>query len=552
MQTDAELLRQYVEDGSEAAFRELVRRHLGLVYSAAVRHAGGSKTLAEDVAQSVFIILARQGPSLTSHETLVGWLHICTRFTTLRALRDARRRQHRERKAVAMGINESTSVCWDQVRPLLDEAVAKLNGADRQAVLLRFFQGRSHREVGSALGVTEDAARVRVDRALEKLRGQFARRGIFTTGALLGETILAHAAEVEPAGLAGRVNAASAAGTANAAWVAVILRLIFMSTKKKIAIAAALILLAGLFTVVWPKWAGSSAPEKARSQNSANKIAVRLSTGKSAVAAPRLAEAPVSSPEAVAVASAPSSSAVFGQIVAAITLPPPPAAPAAPGGSGGSGGRGANRAQNIYAGLSLKLNLTQEQLDEYMKIMAASRERVVAVNQDARSRFTEDQIIEMTNIAGKQMIPNDPATLDPTAFVDAMNEKINDQLGITAQLQAIKDDTNAQLQLLLGSKDKFQTYQTFMSQSGVRQWVIGSYGRALQTAGAPELTTNQQEALVEIVAKSLQPGDWFGGFSQLPQVVDQASTILTPEQIEVLKTNPKGNGLSYYQLHRAP
>ncbi|MGH8337488.1 MAG: RNA polymerase sigma factor, partial [Gammaproteobacteria bacterium] len=206
MPTDRELLCQYAEEGSEAAFAELVRRHVGLVYSAAVRQAGGNVSLAEDITQTVFIILARQAPTLVRHETLVGWLHTSVRYTTLRSLRDLRRRQAREQKAVAMETNASPNVPWEQVKPLLDEAVGQLNEPDRQAVLLRFFQGRSHREVGEALGQTEDAARVRVDRAVEKLRRYFVRRGIVTTGVLLGETILANAAEIEPAGLAGKVS----------------------------------------------------------------------------------------------------------------------------------------------------------------------------------------------------------------------------------------------------------------------------------------------------------------------------------------------------------
>jgi len=551
MQTDAELLRQYVEDGYEPAFSELVRRHLGLVYSAAVRQVGGNPGLAEDIAQTVFIHLARQAPALAAHDSLVGWLHTCTRYTSLRALRDARRRQHRELTALAMEINDTPQISWDKVRPLLDEVVGRLNSADRQAVLLRYFQGRSHREVGAALGVTEDAARVRVDRALEKLRGQFARRGIVTTGTLLGETILAHAGEAEPVGLAGRVKAATAVGTPPLGWGGLILSLILMSTKKKIMIAAALLLLAGLLTIMWPKWAGSPSSEHLPAQISTNQTAILPGSGKSAVQAPILPAAPVTTVAAVEVTKeSPASAAASQPLAGAPPMAPPP--PAGRGSGGAGFGRGGNSFRDDYRNLFQKLNFTLDQQDAFLKILNSRQDQTAAANQAARSKFTDEQYTEiLTKLAGQYTASVDGPP-DPWTLSQSFMKKTNDLLGITAQIQAINDNADAQLRQALGSEENYQTYQTYTNQAGVRQWVNNAYGNALQSAGVPGLSADQQEALVAVIAQSMLPGDMGGRIKQLPQVIDQASAILTPDQIEVLKTNPMGIGLAYGRLHPAP
>src|SRR5258705_146131 len=127
---DHQLLRRYANDGSEAAFAELVSRYVNLVYSAALRRAGGDAHLAQDVAQLVFTDLARKARSLPPEVVLAGWLHRATRFAAAQLIRGERRRQRREQEAVGMNISESTSG-WGEIRPLLDEALDELSGADR-------------------------------------------------------------------------------------------------------------------------------------------------------------------------------------------------------------------------------------------------------------------------------------------------------------------------------------------------------------------------------------------------------------------------------------
>jgi len=196
MTTDQELLRRYSENRDEAAFAEVVRRNVNLVYGAALRLTRGNVPMAEEVTQTVFTELARQAGKLQGHPTLAGWLHTCARFTAAKALREFKRRTDREQEASNMNefTTEDRDVNWAQLRPLLDEAVGQLHDEDREALLLRFFQNKNYRELGELLGLSENTALMRVERALEKLRGRFSRRGVATTAALLVSALGAHGA----------------------------------------------------------------------------------------------------------------------------------------------------------------------------------------------------------------------------------------------------------------------------------------------------------------------------------------------------------------------
>jgi len=208
MSTDAELLREYAEQGSEAAFAEIVRRYVNLVYATSLRLANNDTALAEDVVQSVFTDLARKVEELRSHSTLAGWLHTSAYYATAKAIRGEQRRRRREQEASTMNetMTAETNDCWMQLSPVLDEAVNRLSEIERDAVLLRFFQEKSYREVGATLGVSEDAARMRVERGLEKLRSQFARRGVVATATLLTATLGAKAAtQMAPIAMATQV-----------------------------------------------------------------------------------------------------------------------------------------------------------------------------------------------------------------------------------------------------------------------------------------------------------------------------------------------------------
>jgi len=215
---DAQLLREYACQGSEAAFGEIVARHTDLVYSAVLRQVG-SAALAEDVVQGVFTDLARKARSLAGkldeNGTIVGWLYRSSRYAVSKHLRAEHRRHNRESQAMQnLDPASSASPDWERVRPALDEALAELSEVDRQAMLLRFFQNQEFQAVGAALGISDDAAQKRVARALEKLRVRLTRHGITTTSAMLSAVLSTNAVQTAPAGLAAKLAGASLAGAA--------------------------------------------------------------------------------------------------------------------------------------------------------------------------------------------------------------------------------------------------------------------------------------------------------------------------------------------------
>jgi RNA polymerase sigma factor (sigma-70 family) len=242
--TDSQiLLVDYVQSGSEAAFRELVTRYLGLVYSAALRLVAGDTHRAQDVAQTVFVDLARTARTLSRDVMLGGWLHRHTCFVAANTLRSERRRQSRERQAVEMNaLHDHSESGLTLIAPILDEAINQLGEADRTAVLLRFFEQRDFRSVGEALGGNEDAARMRVTRALEKLHSLLKHRGVTTSAAALGVALSASSVQAAPAGLAASISSAAIlAGTTVAATTAVtITKAIAMTTLQKAIIGTTL------------------------------------------------------------------------------------------------------------------------------------------------------------------------------------------------------------------------------------------------------------------------------------------------------------------------
>ncbi len=244
MNDDATLLRQYARDGSQEAFSELVRRHLDLVYAAAWRRTGGDPHRAADVVQTVFASLARHAATLANHALLAGWLHTATRNAALNLQRAEARRRAREQEAFAMQQLTDTPdmpADWDRLRPVLDAAVDELDARDREAVVVRFLQGRTFAEVGTLLRVSEDAARKRVERALDKLRVELGRRGITSTATALGLVLANQSMMAAPAGLAASVAATSAAGGGAAGWF-----WIFMNTGKLKGMAAGALLVVGI------------------------------------------------------------------------------------------------------------------------------------------------------------------------------------------------------------------------------------------------------------------------------------------------------------------
>jgi len=243
MTPDGELLHRYATTGGDDAFAEIVRRQVGLVYSVALRMTNGNAALAEDVTQIVFTDLARKARPLAHHPALAGWLHTSTRFAAMKAVRSEQRRQVHEKEAFTMQtLTTSPEIDWEQLRPVLDEAVGHLREKDRAVVVLRFFQGLSHREVGEALGLNENTARMRLDHALEKLRTHFAKAGITVSSALLASTLSAHSIQFAPPGLAEKITKpcliGAVGGVSGGILALALFRIFLMSTKTKITLLA--------------------------------------------------------------------------------------------------------------------------------------------------------------------------------------------------------------------------------------------------------------------------------------------------------------------------
>ncbi len=274
MTEDAELLRRYAEERSEAAFAELVQRHLPLVYSVALRQVEGDAHLAEDVAQTVFTGLARKAGALSRHPVLSGWLYRSTQFAAIDVMRSERRRHAREQEAQTMHeLSNSPDADMDaeKLRPVLDQVMSELNDGDRDAVMLRFFEGRPFSDIGRKLRLTEDAARMRVDRALDKLRERLVRRGVTSTTAVLAATLANQAAVSAPAGLAAAVTGTALSGAAMSGVAAV-----FMSmTKLQIGIVVGL-LAAGAGGIVAQQQANGSLTRELEALRNPSQAEVQL------------------------------------------------------------------------------------------------------------------------------------------------------------------------------------------------------------------------------------------------------------------------------------
>ena len=250
MVDDGESLRRYAEEGSEESFKTVVRRHYDLVYSAALRQVAGDPHLAQDVAQVVFTVLARKAGKLSHRPGLVGWLYVTTRMAAAQAVRNERRWKARSLSVDPMDDspgNASTGMNWERVRLLLDSAMCELGDSDREAILLRFFKGRPFAELGEELGVSADAARMRVDRAIERLRIRLARHGVTSSAAALAEALAGHSVSAAPAGLA---SAAAGGAISGAAGGGALGMASFMGITKLQAGLAGTLLAAGLGTGV--------------------------------------------------------------------------------------------------------------------------------------------------------------------------------------------------------------------------------------------------------------------------------------------------------------
>jgi len=249
---ESDMLRRYAEEKSEEAFAAFVRQSIDLVFSAALRRMGGNAHAAADVAQVVFITAARHARSLARHPCVTAWLHATTRNAAFNLMRDENLRQQREREAQAahaMAAVPAEHGEWERVRPVLDGAMDGLSERDREAVLQRFFQQRSFVELGRRWQLSENGARMRVERAVEKLQTMLAKRGITSTAGALAAVLAQQAAATAPVGLASSVTAAALSSAAGGAVFSAATLVHFMTTTKFLGGATAILALLAVGTI---------------------------------------------------------------------------------------------------------------------------------------------------------------------------------------------------------------------------------------------------------------------------------------------------------------
>ena len=254
MSDDMMLVREFAASQSEPAFAALVERHIALVHSAALRQVGDAH-LAEEITQAVFIILARKAASLGTKTILSAWLYRTTRYAAADALRARRRRQAREQEAYMQStLNEPEADAWAQLAPLLDDALAELGETDRTALVLRFFENKTAREIAGALRLEEAAAQKRVARALEKLRAVFVKRGVTLTATVIAGAVAANSVQAAPVSLAVKVSVVAAKGVAVTTSITSIVKgtlklMTYAKLKLALGITTAIILAGGVATV---------------------------------------------------------------------------------------------------------------------------------------------------------------------------------------------------------------------------------------------------------------------------------------------------------------
>ncbi len=512
--SDTELLRRYADDHSEAAFTELVSRHVGLVYAAALRQVGGATHRAQDVAQTVFVALAHQAGPLSRRSEIVGWLYTSTHHVAAKLKRTEQRRALREEEAHAMNeinADDGAAADWERLRPVLDEALHGLSNADREAILLRYFQNRRLAEVGRRLGLSEDAARMRVDRALNKLQVVLGRRGITSTTTALGVVLANPLLTAAPEGMAASVTNTALAGVAVGAGAgsAATAATIFMNAKTTlVAVAAVLAIGFSLYEFSALRRereaaAGAQAELQAARQRAAEADR-QMVTLRGEVEAARAAKSLLGFKPTLAGTPAPAST-------------PDPAVTAAPASTGGfylgsitreeARRRNGQSLDTNYAALYRQLNLTPAQREQFKNLMLDCEE-------------TSQRLFGKAVAEARARNPNFDRAEQYEVF-EALN----------AQTQA---EQQAAVRQALGetAAQALQNYQA----TGPLRFVTKQLAANLFESDAPLLPA-QADQLIEIMARNARgpAGKVELVALNVEATVAQASGLLSPVQLAELR-----------------
>lgn len=505
MLPDTALLSAYAQRSDQAAFAEFVRRHLGLVYFAALRRTGGQATLAEEIAQRVFVQAGLKAAALAGHATVAGWLYTTTRNLATDALRSeaarARREQEAHRRLDLMAGEIDTH--WEQVRPLIDRELDALGAADREAILLRFFSGLPFAAIGEALHTSEDAARVRVNRALEKLRVRLRGRGFASTAAALGAALGQQALAAPPAHLAAATcsaafGAAATGTTAIAGTAAAAASWFGIMSMTKIVTGAAVVIAAGClgFAVFKTHEADRAiaalSAERDLAQARASSLEQRLATASAA---------PVVPPAAVVAPQSAAATTPLGGAPAVAALGRAPASP----------GELAERAKlhRRYDPFLQKHGLNAQQAERFVELMlkkAQARADVQAAVAQMGVRGDDPRILELRKKLDGPLWNEIDILLGPTAraafsdyeFTSAYRVGMIDPI-IPEFAQAgvgLSGDQADQLARLLGGNVQlYRASPTDIGQQRRHDW------DAIATQAAAVLTPAQQQIFQAQVAR---------------------------------------------------
>lgn len=511
MPDDAELLKAYAATRSEVAFGELVRRHLGLVYSVALRQTQGDVHLAKDVTQQVFIACAAKAAALSRHPVLGGWLYRTTRYLAIDALRAERRRRTREQQSFVMHESPNLSLAaqsHDALRPVLDDVISELNEADRDAVTLRFFENQGFAEIGAKLRLTENSARMRVERALDKLQARLARRGITSTAAALSAALSQQISVAAPAGLASTILGGIfvTAGPAASLGAGSLATLIAMSYMKPVIIAT--LALAGAGAFVYQQQSDAALAERiAQLQRENRALLIQQDRNQRQVQAALRPTAtvvdPAPQPDPAATARARANRPVElegnpGHLTAVQIT-------------------GLTRARESFAGIIEQLHLTDEEQFYFLLHMSELNGFVVSGRTNAL-RWVPDPKTDLRVYS---------------LFVDAA-----------------LDDFYPRVQELLGP-DRFAVWLHWKDTAPERPAInrIQALNTQLSAAQVPPLDESQTSELSKLLLAAVPQmpaivGVPMGYVTQLPippSVVAAATAFLTPEQVQVLTKEAQSN-----------
>ena len=506
MNDDAGCLRRYAEGRDEDAFSEFVRRNVDLVYSAAFRQTGGDGHLAEDVVQKVFVAAAQKAAALGHHPVVGAWLYQTTRYAAIDAVRSRQRQQARESVASQMtetNLESDAPMEWDKVSPELDKIVASLGERDRAAVVLRFFGGKSFAEIASQLQLSEGAARMRVERALEKLRARLARLGITSSCAALSVLLAEKGVMAAPAGLGTAAIATSLSAPVAGGLTAILgtFQIIMTSTKITLSVAT-IITLVSLATAVH-EHRNARVAEQALANASQARLPAKRET---AVPANSPADPSAPQPEPARAASATSTG---------------PAKPA-----------------NAFAALMDLLGNPAMQKQTLMSAKVRLDGQYSAFFKSLN--LTPEQTDQFKNLnLEKQMVGFDSMTVARQNGIEIGN----DPQGFFRVVMEAQQTVDGQFAALLGT-DGFKRFQEYQETIPARN-TSSLLGQALSYTSAP-LTEEQANRVIQILTQQgTPPFPWSNPFAVMngdlgivqlnEQGLTQIQAILSPLQVRALQ-----------------